>query len=149
MSLKILQYNVHKSKRKVIALLLADPRIHQYDIIALQEPWTNQQSKKATTYCPRSAPFFLVYPLEKGQCCFLVSKRLNTSTWEPSFQSPDLCSLQFEAEGRRIWIHNIYSQPPGSYNTTSFPTPIPSLASLLKQAGEHIVLRDFNIHHPL
>jgi hypothetical protein len=71
MSLKILQYNVQKSKKKVMAPLLADPKIHQYDIIAIQEPWTNPFSQK-TTYCPRSTPFFLVYPQEKGRCCFLA-----------------------------------------------------------------------------
>jgi exonuclease III len=148
MSLKILQYNVQKSKNKVMAPLLADTRIHKYDIIAIQEPWTNPFSQK-TTYCPRSTPFFLVYPQEKGRCCFLVNKRLDISTWEPRFSSPDLCSLQLEVEGRKIWIHNVYSQPPGSYNTTNFPTPIPILAGLLEQAGEHIVLGDFNLHHPL
>ena len=38
MGLRILQYNVQKSKDKVIALLLADLRTHEFDIIALQEP---------------------------------------------------------------------------------------------------------------
>jgi hypothetical protein len=64
MSLKILQYNVWKSKDRVMAPLLADPRIQDFDIIALQEPWTNRY--KDTTYCPRAAPFFLAYPPEKG-----------------------------------------------------------------------------------
>ena len=36
-SLKILQYNVHKSKDGVIVLLFADERTNSYDIIAIQE----------------------------------------------------------------------------------------------------------------
>ena len=39
--LKVLQYNVHKSKDKVMASLLWDPRIHEFDILAIQEPWRN------------------------------------------------------------------------------------------------------------
>jgi hypothetical protein len=35
MSLKILQYNVQKSKNKVMVPLLADPRVQEFDIIAL------------------------------------------------------------------------------------------------------------------
>lgn len=147
MSLKILQYNVWKSKDRVMAPLLADPRIQDFDIIALQEPWTNRY--KDTTYCPRAAPFFLAYPPEKGRCCFLINKKLDISTWEPSFTSPDLGSLQIQAGGRRIWVHNVYSQPPKSHSDISSPTPIPMLTNLLEQEGEHIVLGDFNLHHPL
>jgi len=40
------------------------------------------------------SPFFLVYPLEKGQCCFLINKKLDTTSWEPFFPSPDLCILK-------------------------------------------------------
>ena len=38
MSVKILQYNVNKSKNKVLAGLLADLRVREFDIIAVQEP---------------------------------------------------------------------------------------------------------------
>ncbi len=36
--IKILQYNVMKSRDIVMATLLRDPRIQEYDILALQEP---------------------------------------------------------------------------------------------------------------
>ena len=36
--IKILQYNVMKSRDIVIATLLRDPRIQEYDILTLQEP---------------------------------------------------------------------------------------------------------------
>jgi len=61
-----------------MAPLLADPLIQAYDVIALQELWTNP--KQDTTYCPSAAPFFLAYPLEKGRCCFLINKRLDIAT---------------------------------------------------------------------
>jgi len=37
--LKILQYNVMRSRDEVMATLLRDPKIQDYDILALQEPW--------------------------------------------------------------------------------------------------------------
>jgi hypothetical protein len=36
--LQLLQYNVQKSKDKVMVLLFEDPRIWDFDIIAIQEP---------------------------------------------------------------------------------------------------------------
>ena len=38
MSVKILQYNINKLKNKVLAGLLADPRVREFDIIVIQEP---------------------------------------------------------------------------------------------------------------
>ena len=37
-ALTILQYNVMKSRDEVMATLLRDPSIQNYDILALQEP---------------------------------------------------------------------------------------------------------------
>lgn len=37
-TLSILQYNVHKLRNIVIASMLRDPRIYEYDILAIQEP---------------------------------------------------------------------------------------------------------------
>lgn len=40
-TLNILQYNVHKSRDTVMATLLRDPQIAEYDVLAIQEPWRN------------------------------------------------------------------------------------------------------------
>lgn len=40
-SLSILQYNVGKSRDIVMATLLRDPKIVDFDILAIQEPWVN------------------------------------------------------------------------------------------------------------
>ena len=37
-TLRILQYNVRKSRDTVMATLLRDPRVMDYDILAIQEP---------------------------------------------------------------------------------------------------------------
>src|SRR3982075_990106 len=147
-SLKILQYNVQTSKDKVMAPLLADPRTHEFDIIAIQEPWKNPHIE--TTYCPARSPFYLLYPPEgRARSCFLINKKLDITSWEPGLLTPDLCSLQIRTEnGSKLWIHNTYSQPPCSYSTTEYNTPISALPELLSEPGEHILLGDLNLHHP-
>ena len=37
-TLSILQYNVHRSRDMVMASMLRDPKIYEYDILAIQEP---------------------------------------------------------------------------------------------------------------
>ena len=57
--LKVLQYNVQKSKDKVMAPLLADKIAATYDVLALQEPWQNPH--KNATYCPNSSVFYIIH----------------------------------------------------------------------------------------
>ena len=37
-TLSILQYNVHKSRDIVMASMLRDSQVHEYNILAIQEP---------------------------------------------------------------------------------------------------------------
>jgi hypothetical protein len=145
--LKVLQYNVQKSKDKVMAPLLADKAITSYDILALQEPWHNPY--KNATYCPSSAAFYAAYNDQERRSCFLINKSLNISLWDVDYSGPDVCSLRLQLSDITLWIHNFYNQPPGSYSTTDYPSSLTLLPSLLAREGEHLVLGDFNLHHPL
>jgi hypothetical protein len=58
--LKILQDNVMKSRDEVMATLLRDPKIQEYDILALQKPWRNPFI--STTHNPISQSFHLCFP---------------------------------------------------------------------------------------
>ena len=60
-----------------------------------------------------------------------------------------MCTIYLETEHFNVHIHNLYSQPPGSLRTTTYESPIPKLAEALDQPGEHLVLGDFNLHHPM
>ena len=53
--LRILQYNVQKSRDVALANLFRDPRILDYDILAIQEPWRNPFI--ATSYHPSKRTF--------------------------------------------------------------------------------------------
>jgi endonuclease/exonuclease/phosphatase (EEP) superfamily protein YafD len=46
-AIRILQYNVNKSRNKVLAALLEDQRLKTYDVIAIQEPWRNPFDSQA------------------------------------------------------------------------------------------------------
>lgn len=127
--------------------MLADDQVGLYDIIALQEPWKNTLENR--TYCPRASNFVPAYDDCKRRSCFLVNKNLDTTTWHAEFLGPDLAILNLRLKGTSIWIYNTYSQPPGGYGVTEYPTPIPRLAPLLEREGEHILLGDFNLHHPM
>jgi hypothetical protein len=48
-----------------------------------------------------------------------------------------------------IWIYSLYSQPPGGYSIRDYNSPILLLENLIRQEGEHIILGDFNLHHPI
>ena len=58
-------------------MLLAEPGIENYDVIALQEPVRNSQTEG--TLCPRSCAFYPVYQHGLGQALrvvALVNKRI-------------------------------------------------------------------------
>ena len=145
--LKVLQYNVQKSKDKVMAPLLADKATASYDILALQEPWHNPY--KNATYCPSSAAFYVAYDNQERRSCFLINKSLDINSWDVDYSGPDVCSLRLQLPDLVLWIHNFYNQPPGSYSTTAYPSSLAHLPSLLAREGEHLVLGDFNLHHSL
>ena len=82
-----------------MATLLRDPRIHEYDILAIQEPWRNPYM--ATTHHPAKDVFHLCYPAaadEEGpaRVCFFVNKRIDHNRWRFKEHSRDVCSLVIE-----------------------------------------------------
>ena len=74
MAVRILQYNVWKSD-KIMAPLLADPKIAEIDIIAVQELY--RRKNMIATHCPQSCDFWPAYPeKEHASICFLINKRI-------------------------------------------------------------------------
>jgi hypothetical protein len=144
--LKLLQYNVQKSKDKVMVPLFEDPAVADFDIVAIQEPWRNPYTP--TTYNRRQGNFHLVFPPEGGRACIFINKRLHLDSWKASVHSPDLCSVSLKLGDQDLTIYSAYSQPPGNTSNTNFNSPIPLLTELLHNPGEHILLGDFNLHHP-
>lgn len=147
-TLSIRQYNVRKSKNKVMASLLQDKKIIHYDILAIQKPWRNPFMN--ITHNPIPQHFELAYKdNRKMQVCFFINKHLPNSCWTVFHHSPNAASLEVKEQGseRILCIHNIYN-PILTIEPTN--SAIPTLQTMLQrqQEREHIVVGDFNLHHP-
>ena len=145
MSVKILQYNVNKSKNKVLAGLLADPRVKEFDIIAVQEPWRNPYD--STAYSTRDSGFHLVDIRDKdSRVSTYVNKRISIDSWSEVSHSMDAQSITLRLGATQINVHNIYSPPPASHTDNSEISVLTVLSHALHMPGEHVVVGDFNLY---
>ena len=149
-TISILQYNVRKSKDMVMASLLRDPKTHEYDILAIQEPWRNPFM--ATTHHPAKDSFDLYCPggTKDGptRVCFFVNRRIDSSKIQFREHTRDLCSITLMLEGeRQLSIYNAYNPPQHTAQQSVLPHICTALNS--NHDDEQVLLGDFNLHHPL
>ncbi len=151
-----------------MALMLADPIISQFPILAIQEPF--HSSYIISTHNPSYTSFHLFHPnVENFRVCFFINKSVNSSSWSGDFQSPDYGYLRLKSMvpgTRDIIIHNIYRPQSSSsfiskfsqesdfsdfFSATTNTSDAFSLLynTLLDTSAEHILLGDFNLYHPL
>src|SRR5438045_1022031 len=141
----ILQYNVEKSKDKVMILLIDGPH-EPYNIIAIQEQWPNLGG--ITTDCSWSCPYYLVHcQTGHGRAYLYVNKAIPISKWQAGGE-PDYCWVRLETDTGPITIHSIYSEKMERYRTTDWNTPILRMLEATETQGEHVVVGDFNLYHP-
>ena len=146
-SLTILQYNVRNERVTTMIPLLADQRLQNYDVVAIQEPWRNPYG--ATTLSSHKSGFHLLYKAGGDtRVCFYVNEKIDTESWEVEFPSSDLCTLKMRLRHggaeKHVHIHNIYNPSPPSYSSTDGPSTLPELKIVLEAPVEHIVIGDFN-----
>ncbi|RDL32701.1 uncharacterized protein BP5553_09157 [Venustampulla echinocandica] len=143
--LRILQYNVHKSRDVVLASLFSDEKVLEYDILAIQEPWRNPFT--ATTYHPLKTHYQLTYCDDaETRVCFYINKRIDPSTWNVQHVSKDITSLEMTSPGSnsKICVFNVYNE----VGTRT----ISDLEEAIAKVDSHerlLVLGDFNLHYPL
>jgi hypothetical protein len=93
--LNIQQYNVRRSRDMVMASLLRDPEIYDFDIIAIQEPWKSPYT--ATTQYPAKDRFHLCYAIgdKEGlaRVCFFVNQKLDQTKWRFKERTRDICFI--------------------------------------------------------
>ena len=126
--IKILQYNVMKSRDVVMATLLRDPRIQEYDILALQEPWRNPFI--STTHNPITHSFHLCFPNDSREAparvCFFINKRIDPNRWRFTDHTRDLSTLEIITNtppteaAIKFYIHNVYNPLRSSDHRTSY-----------------------------
>jgi len=140
-TITIIQYNTHKSKDKVMAEFLyrVEAAEDQPLVLAIQEPWRSTRGPHTTKTTPSYHLNYLDHA--ETRVCFYVHKNLDPTRWSVEHHSPDLSTLSIQAGGREIRIHNIYNPRPHGH--------IHTLPNLLTSNAEHVLLGDFNLHHPL
>lgn len=75
-TLSILQYNVRNERVTTMILLLPDPKLQEYNIVAIQEPWRNPQG--ATILNLHRSRFHLLYrPGGDTRVCFYINKKID------------------------------------------------------------------------
>jgi hypothetical protein len=139
MRVKVLLWNTGKVKQN-LEILLEEAR---YDLLAVQEPWINQETR--STYCPRSAKYYLVHQLG-GRAAIYVSKRFGAGQWEAEM-ARDWCRVRFpeidlgaeQERGFELW--SVYNPPGGSRLEEA-------MAGRGMPDSPVVVAGDFNLHHP-
>ena len=134
--------------------LLEDEEIKKYDVLAIQEPWRNPYVP--TTYNPSTSGFHLIYNENQNtRVCFYVNKNIDINDWSVEFPSPDMATLMlnvYENDVKKIiCISNVYNPSPTSPSSANSPSTLPEAQRILTEKGknqEHILLGDFNLHHP-
>ena len=84
--------------------------------------------------------------------CFYINDSIDPDSWEGEFPSADMNTLKIETstEGvaEVIHIQNVYNPSPSSYSSTDSPSTLSTARSMLTQGVHHILLGNFNPHHP-
>src|SRR4030081_2096825 len=150
--LQILQYNVHKSKDIVLVPLLEDPRIQQFDMILVQEPWHNPFVR--ISYNPPHSNFYLLFqPHKETRVAIYISKSIPTTDWSIRYITPDLSALditiQFTDIVQTLRIYNIYNLLLSSILDNTGPSTLPDLARDLQEYlyKYTIILGDINLYY--
>lgn len=139
--ISVVHWNTWKKKANQ-ALALSDSS--EYDVIAIQEP--NQNAQTRSTYCPKSGRYQLVY--ESGsRAALYVHKRFAIATLQPR-QGKDWCSITFGDGDEAITIWSIYAQPEKG-SDTEWQSPITAEIAAAGPRGRNVLVGDFNLHHPL
>ena len=139
--LHILQLNCGNTNQTLYKGLLDAVSPRDYPIMALQEPWYNRHT--SSTYAPR--PYHLLYqPAASSRVCFLVSKTLSLDSWTVRHLSPYIAQLSLQTDLGPIHITNVYN-PKVQRPRIAEPD---ILTDALALPGHHILLGDFNLHHP-
>ncbi len=145
-----------------MAPLLADCHIFEFSVLAVQEPWQNPSIP--TTRNPSNSAFHLhCPPSAEASVYYFVNKSLNSSSYTTCFPSAmygNLRLISFIQSMRDVMIHNVYRRQnlsPISMETR--PPDGPLLldaherfshvsAAISNNSADHVMLGDFNIHHP-
>lgn len=97
--LSILQYNVNKSRSRVMIPLFESEGIEKFDTMAIQEPWRNLY--QPTTNNRLNQHFNLHYiDREDTRVCFYINKRIDMASYTVTHRTKDLSTLTLRLPAR-------------------------------------------------
>jgi exonuclease III len=146
--LKILQYNVQRSRNKVMIDLLEQEEVLNADILAIQEPWRNRTTEEG--YNPHPERFRLIEKnSSKTRAAIYISRRLREQDYEPITVEEDRVSIRLKIKGRRtITVHSVYCPPLESHSTRLPTSQLSDIIEALQTKEDHLLVGDINLHHP-
>jgi hypothetical protein len=144
-TLNITRLNMNKSRNRAMTFMFKSLNPERHHILAVQEPWRNLQMPTTS----RPPNYHLIYLVSKEtRVCFYVSKAIGHKKWETTEHSPGLVTLTIHLDGRTLHIHSCYNPPPKPLTSRNLAT-LQLLPQALDHPGEHLLIGDFNLHHPL
>jgi hypothetical protein len=145
----ILQYNIRNKKKNTMMSFLIDSRIKKYDLLTIQKSWRNVWV--STFYNSFNIDFHFLYEnAENVKICFYVNIWLHVNHWFVSFVFDDVCIIRIKiVNDKWINVHNVYNVSFNFYTTRNTFATIEIVKSRLNNDEEHILLKDFNLHHSL
>ncbi len=126
---------------------MIDSRLREYDLLIIQKLWRNVCI--STSYNLFNIDFHLLYQKSKDvRTCFYVNIRLNVKHWFIIFAFENVCSFRIRiANDRWINVHNVYNASSNSYAIIGILLFIKTIKNQLNDDEEHVVLKNFNLHH--
>ncbi len=151
-SLFILQYNVRNIKDDIMIFMLANSKIHDYDILTIQKFWRN--ACVFTSYNSFIVDFYLTYDEKDDvKVYFYINVKLNVNDWSIEHIFFDVCIIKLKIIqkniSRIVHIYNVYSASSISYSSMKFLSSLQTMKRFLNDDAKHVLLKDFNLHHSL
>jgi len=79
-----------------------------------------------------------------------VSNSIALDSWNAIVHNPDVVTINPQTQTGTIHIHAVYNPSPVRQSGRQGFSTLPSLAMAIENSsGQHIVMVDFNIYHPL
>jgi len=174
---KVVQYNIRR-ERGVIDSFIEEEAIKDVDVLAIQEPSWNPANQTSHNHSASRfhlahktgqdtrTCFYVNKRIDTdswevvyrgGDLCSLritLKPRGQIGQDHPDEDTSPLDASQTQAleqgepRSQDVWVHNIYNPSPVSYTSTDSPSTLPVLEEALAMDGEHVVVGDFNLHHP-
>lgn len=134
MKIRVLLWNTKGIKQELEALL----EEARYDLMAIQEPWINKQTR--STYYPRGSKYHLVHK-PSGRAAIFVSRKFDIGQWE----------YEATEEYCRVWLPGLGSRGLELWSIYNHPEDKTIPQALLNQpapAYPVVLAGDFNLYHP-